>query len=249
MVEWLLRYCAARGLSCQLDPSFNVYIAKGELARGEFCPCVSAHLDTVHEPHPIQVIQEGDRLMALDQDHRRCGLGGDDKAGVFICLALLARLPVLKAAFLVAEEIGCQGSRACDEDFFADVGYVMEFDSPGDDILTYTCDGTQLFPDEGEFHDILLPILKAHGVINWQHHPYTDVSVLKRKFNFPCLNLPAGYFWMHSHEEYVLVPAVANSLALGVDLIDAFGHRHYHYAATDKPGMPAFNVRGLRTHG
>ena len=33
LVEWLLRYCAARGLSCQLDPSFNVYVAKGELAK------------------------------------------------------------------------------------------------------------------------------------------------------------------------------------------------------------------------
>jgi tripeptide aminopeptidase len=221
--------------------------ASEECARAEFYPCVSAHLDTVHEPQPIQVVQEGDRLWALDKDHRRTGLGGDDKAGIFICLQLIEKIAKIKAAFFVAEEIGCQGSRACNDQFFDDVGYVMAFDSPGDNILTYTCDGTQLFPDEGLFHDTMLPILKAHGVTDWQHHPYTDVSVLKRKFDFPCLNLPAGYFRMHSGEEYVLLTAVANGIALGKNLISAFGHRHYRYLATDKKGRPALNVSGLCT--
>jgi hypothetical protein len=54
----------------------------------------------------------------------------------------------------------------------------------------------------------MLPIRKAHGVTDWQHHPHTDAGVLKCKFDFPCLNLPAGYFCVHNDEEYVLLTAV-----------------------------------------
>jgi len=219
-----------------------------------YCPCLAAHMDTVHSPELVRIEKKNNRLIAIGQDEHQTGLGGDDKAGIYVCLELLNRLSGLKAAFFVAEEIGCQGSRVCDEQFFNDVGYVMEWDSPCDDIMTYTCDGTQLFPDEGEFHDTMLPIVKRFGVINWQHHPYTDVSVLRRKFDFPCLNLPPGYFRMHSAHEYVSVPAVENALNLGAMLIQELGHRYYLYEASVErdyghAGRPALPVSGLKTHG
>jgi putative aminopeptidase FrvX len=251
LIKWLIAYFKTKGWEWYEDKSHNLYVTKGTLVNGERYPCVAAHTDSVHEHEKVTIEEDGDRLIAISELGDQTGLGGDDKSGVYICLELLERLPVLKAAFFVCEEIGCVGSRACDPTFFHNVGYLMEFDSPCDDILTYTCDGTQLFPDSGRFHDILLPIVKAHGVTNWQHHPYTDVSVLKRKFGFPCLNLPAGYFRMHSTSEYVVVSAVSNGIKLGLNLIQAFGLEQYRYEAPERytTSRPALPVTGLMCHG
>ena len=249
MIAWLVRYFDARHIRCEVDAIGNVYVTKGV---SKSYPCVCAHTDSVHDPRQVRIVQKDDRLVAVDGDMRQCGLGGDDKSGIFICLELIERFSVLKAAFFVSEEIGCVGSRSCDEDFFADVGYVMEFDSPCDTIMTYCCDGTQLFPDEGTFADIMTPIVIARGVNHWQNHPFTDVSVLKRKFDFPCLNLPAGYFRMHSSDEYVSIKAVENAIELGSELREALGTQSYTFK-TKHPhrdnGKPRLPVTGLITHG
>lgn len=249
LVSWIIRHAARKGWSWNVDASFNVYLAKGQPAPDGCYPCLCAHTDSVHEVETLTVVERGERLIALDQDGNQTGLGGDDKAGVYIALQLLDRLDVAKAAFFVSEEIGCVGSRASDAAFFEDVGYVIQWDSPCNDIVTYTCDGTQLFPDSGEFHDILMKALESHGATNFQHHPYTDVSILKRRLEVPCLNLPAGYFRMHSRAEYVHVPSVANSVALGMELLRALGCRRFEYRSTDEPGEPAHPVGFLQTHG
>jgi hypothetical protein len=221
LTDWLMAYFNSRhDCAVRRDKMGNVYVTKGIQPP---YPCVCAHLDTVHPLTNYLIQEEGDTLYAVDWTEQRVGCGGDDKAGVYLCLRMLDRYPSLKAAFFVQEEIGCQGSRAADPQFFTDVGYVIEFDSPCDDILSFTCDGVRLFPLEGPFYEAVYPQLQKFGVLNWQHHPYTDVSILKRRFPFPCLNLPAGYFRMHSSLEYVQMAAVENTEQLAVSLIDALG--------------------------
>lgn len=251
MIAWLVRYFDKKNIPCYVDPTGNVYVTKGKIVNGERYPCVGAHTDSVHTPRTVEVVERNGRLIALDANKRQCGLGGDDKAGIYEALELIEHNDVIKGAFFVAEEIGCQGSREADDTFFEDVGYFMQFDSPCDDILTYTCDGTQLFPDTGAFIDLALPIFKKYGATNWQHHPFTDVSIIKRNYDFVCLNLPAGYFHMHSHQEYVLLKAVENAVNMGQALIDALGCRHFEYH--DDPrgpeGSPALKVTYLHCHG
>jgi tripeptide aminopeptidase len=253
MVGWLISYLTRCGYTYQVDPIGNIYVTKGV---ADVYPCLAAHTDSAHMPEEVTIVQMGDRLIALDQDSEQTGLGGDDKSGIFICLELLAKFDVVKVAFFVSEEIGCIGSKACvnsslGQEFFSDVGYVMEFDSPCDTILTYSCDGVQLFPDEGPFTSIFWPILKEYGVVNWQHHPYTDVAVLKRAFTFPCLNLPAGYFRMHSKHEYVSLCAVSYAIEFGSKLLTALGLTRYHFLAKESKysHSPLMEVTGLRTHG
>ena len=249
MIAWLMGHFHQRGVQCAVDPSGNVYVTKGRLNQGYY-PCVIAHTDSVHDPEPITIAQHGDKLIALDLDRRQTGLGGDDKAGIFICLQLLEQFTTIKAAYFVSEEIGCVGANACDPTFFQDVGYALEFDSPCQDITSYLCQGVQLFPDSGPFADQFVPLLSAHGVNRWQNHPFTDACVIKRRFPFPCPNLPAGYFRMHSRQEYVRVSAVANSLALGSRLITALGPERYEFIHDpNRPSNPAFPVTELRTHG
>ena len=69
------------------------------------------------------------------------GIGGDDKAGVFICLQLLEKFDVIKGFFPVAEETGCHGSRGANEEFFKDVGYAIQFDSTENDTMSLSLMG------------------------------------------------------------------------------------------------------------
>ena len=250
VIAFLLEYAKKQGIRAWRDNAGNVYFVKGELRDGEFYPCVCAHTDSVHSFRDGGLtIREHDGLVfALDKQNRPTGCGGDDKAGIFICLELFERCSVLKGAFFVSEEIGCVGSRHSDLRFFEDVGYVLEFDSPCNDIMTYTCDGTQLFEDEGQFIKMALPVLEAHGVTRWQRHPYTDVSVLKRRHPFSCMNLPAGYFRMHSSHEYVSLESVHNSINLGDALLRVLSLNRYVYARDDQGRSPLHEVTWLATH-
>jgi hypothetical protein len=248
MLEWLMEYFKATNCVARRDPRGNIYVTKGVAV---VYPCVAAHTDTVHEPTNVIIHEEGDRLFATDWTEEQVGCGGDDKSGIYLCLQMLEQLPICKAAFFVSEENGCHGSRHCLEEWFLSVGYVLEFDSPCDDILTFTCDGTQLFPTQGPFFEAIWPQLQKFGATNWQHHPYTDVSVLKRKFDFPCLNLPAGYFRMHSRQEYVQMSVVENSLNLGMALVEALGNKCYVFKAVTTNGYDVKTpvpVSFLKTH-
>ena len=209
----------------------NVFVTKGALRPGEFYPLVCAHTDSVHPTNPMEIVQDKAGLLhAVNPETReRVGCGGDDKAGVFICLELLASQPVLKAAFFWGEEVYCKGSHAARPEFFEDVGYCIEFDSPQCDIVSYSCDGVQLFEENGAFASVAVPIMDNHGMNRWQHHPYTDVAVLKRRFDFTCVNLPAGYYNMHSHREFVDMSDVENAVKAGNKLVGALGRKKYPF--------------------
>ena len=246
MIAWLQRHFAQRGIATEVDKIGNLLAVKGD--PGKPYPLVAAHTDSVHECRPITIIEDGERLIAHDRNGNQCGLGGDDKSGIFICLELIDRFDHIKGAFFVSEEIGCVGSLNAPARWFGDVGYALQFDSPCDDIVTYTCNGMRLFPDEGEFAEIALPLLEEFGCTNWQHHPYTDAMALKKRFDFVCMNLPAGYFNMHSSREYVVPEAVENSVQLGQALIGSLGTRHYAFKPEHSLGNPRHPVRGLITH-
>jgi putative aminopeptidase FrvX len=157
------------------------------------------------------------------------GIGGDDKAGVFICLQLLERFENIKAFFPVAEEIGCKGSSQANKEFFKDVGYAIQFDSTENDTMSLSLMGTQLFEYESDFFKKSKNIITEHGITEWKHHPYTDAMILSQNFNFACFNFAAGYYKYHTSEEYVVVEDVFNSTNLGESLIKELGENHYRY--------------------
>jgi hypothetical protein len=155
-------------------------------------------------------------------------------------------MPVLKAAFFVDEEIGCLGSRQADPAFFENVGYCIEFDSPNNDILSYSCDGWQLCREDGYLLRTAEPILNRYGVVKWQRHPYTDVAQLRRKFDFECLNLPCGYYHMHSDQEYVCIADAARAVELGKELITALVETRYTICRGQETTKPErLKVTGL----
>ncbi len=229
---------------CWSDAHNNLYIVKGQ---ADHYPCVAAHIDTVLPMKPVRIVEQNGILIGYDKDGHRAGIGGDDKAGVFICLELLERFDSLAVVLFAAEEIGCQGAYAAEAKFFDQVGYVLEFDCPASGLVSYTSGGVRLFQNDGEFIQRAFPVLREHGATNWQRHPFTDVMALRKRFTFSCLNLSAGYYHWHSNVEHLRLVDAAAAIELGAELIAALGGHRYDYdPRLPDAAEPLMEVTGLR---
>jgi tripeptide aminopeptidase len=252
VIKFLTRYAEEFDLICHRDQIGNVYMEKGQPNAGGHYPLVCAHTDSVHVPRPVKIVEENGLLRAVinvDFQPEPYGLGGDDKAGVFICLELLERQECLKAAFFMGEECFCIGSHAAEPEFFDDVGYCLEFDSPEGSIISFSSSNVQLFEENGAFDKIVKPLVEARMTPKWQNHPYTDVAILKSRFDFTCINLPAGYYYMHTSREYVKLSDVENAIGLGGEILDALGHKKYVLGSHRPAANPSRKVTGLVLEG
>jgi len=239
MIDFLISHFESKNYNFKVDELGNIYVTKGNVQNDEFFPCVVAHTDTVHKLDTINVMEEilpnsrGEDslcLKAYNDFDEPTGIGGDDKCGVFACLELLEKFDVIKAAFFVAEEVGCIGSNSSDDKFFQNVGYVIEFDAPGDYWVTEYCFGVKLYDRESEFFKTADAILNENLLSKPSYgvHPYTDVYALKKKYDFACINFSIGYHNYHTKNEYVCIEEVEAGIRAGEGLIKSFGKvKHY----------------------
>jgi tripeptide aminopeptidase len=237
LIEHVINYISSLpSVSYYQDELGSLYITKGDSST---YPCLVAHLDSVHDITEMEVMEEqlpnaqGDLKLALkayDKDEGLpTGIGGDDKAGVFICLQLLEKLDVCKVFLPIAEETGCNGSREADPEFFKNVGYAIQFDSTENDTMSKSLMGVKLYEEESKFFNSVKDIILEHGFTKWLNHPYTDTMMLKKKFNFPCLNFAAGYYRYHTKNEYVVVEDVQNAINLGLKVVHQLGNEKYQF--------------------
>ncbi len=240
MVEFLEKWLSDNNFEYYLDGMNNIYVTKQTDSDIEYFPCVVAHTDTVHNIDTINIMEmtlpneQGDlkpALKAFNDSGKPTGIGGDDKCGVYACLELLKELPNLKVAFFVSEETGCHGSRNADPKFFENVGYSIQFDAPGNLMVSEYCMGTKLFDRESVFFDKCDKVLTEgfEGRNEYQSHPYTDVYALKKKFDFSCINFAIGYYDYHTRNEYVVVEDVYNGIKTGKEMIESLGCNLYKY--------------------
>jgi hypothetical protein len=207
-----------------------------------------AHTDTVHTKIDKIVVKEeklirpntfgksfGDEkvdcLKAYTEDGSPTGIGGDDKCGIFICLELLKQLDKVKIGLFVSEETGCHGSSKCDENFLQDVGYITQYDAPGNHLISEICSGVRLFERDSEFFikslDIITTCFGNEMLI--QSHPYTDISQLKKKIDVSCINISCGYYNMHSNQEFISIDDVCRAIEVGKNMVNTLGYKKYEY--------------------
>jgi len=239
LVAFLVDYFDRKEVGLMKDDMGNLMVVKGEADFDGYFPCVVAHTDTVHsiDSDHIDIVEVyrpntcGDMELALTGQRpgtvEPMGCGGDDKAGVFVCLQLFEQFDNIKLFFPVAEETGCHGSKAVDSKWFDDVGYIIQFDSPTNNTMSRTLMGRTLYDDQDGFSSTVMGLITEHGITEHQAHPYTDVATLGERFELQCLNLAAGYYKMHQAEEYVIIDDVINAITLGTRLIDRLGERKY----------------------
>lgn len=227
--EYIINFLNEKGINIYVDKYGNVYATKGE---SEYYPCVVAHMDTVHKIKELNIQEDNYILTALDNNGKQTGIGGDNKAGVFVCLELLEHFDTIKAAFFVSEEVGCLGSYLSDPEFFKNVGYTLQFDAPYNNWVSHYSDGVKLFNISSDFFKKIHPVfesnLPGYKITNLGDHPYTDVSALKRLYNFSCVNYSVGYYNMHTNNEYVSIMDVDLCLNTAFQIIESLGNKLYY---------------------
>lgn len=153
-----------------------------------------AHLDTVHKSLPsiICYSKDGDYMMSPQ------GIGGDDRCGVYIILALLKKLPFQPyVVFTMGEEIGGIGAQAfttyiTNNNKIPELKYIVEFDRKGKkDCVFYECDN-QDFTDFVEGFGFT----RAYGT-------FSDISTIAPALGVAAVNLSSGYYNPHTNYEYV----------------------------------------------
>lgn len=240
MVTFIMIWAKRNGIDYHMDDYGNIYLTKGELAEGEFYPCVTAHLDTVQTKQTLYA-KAGAKLDVKTRDgsttHNNVGkheiyvdgfgIGGDDKAGVLLGLSMFNYVDKLKACFFLEEETGCQGSQHLDKDWFKNVGYVIGYDSPDLNRAAYRCSGTtlmnkQFFEDNG-----LAELCKKHGLDDFRSEPFTDVVQIRQKTEIICMNFGTGYYLCHTDSEYCVIEDMDAALDMGVEIIEKLGNVEY----------------------
>lgn len=240
LISYICKWLDDNDIEYYLDLHRNIYATKGNT--DEYYPCVVAHTDTVHNPlEAIEVVETqlpnylNENKLSLkgyNLEGNATGIGGDDKCGVYAALRMLKHIPVLKAAFFVSEENGCNGSRYSDDTFFSNVGYAIQYDSPEGNTTSETLMSEPLFNRKSIFGKTVVGLLDRNiPEMQYCSHPYTDVYCLKVKYEIECVNLPAAYYKYHTKNEYVVVDELFNNIKLGIKLIRKMGNNKYYFEA------------------
>ena len=235
MVTYIIMWCRQRGIRYDFDKKGNIYLTKGEIGEGEFYPCLTSHLDTVQDKQKSYA-EAGMRLPlkhTIDPTTKKhkvsidgMGIGADCRAGITICLAIMEKFDVIKAAFFLEEEIGMRGSKELDVEWFKNVGYVIGYDSPDLNRAAWKCSGYRLF-DKYFYEEHLEEICKKHGLTNFKDEPFTDVCQIRDKTNITCMNFGNGGYNAHSPSEYIILEDMDTACGMGIELVEHLGKNFY----------------------
>lgn len=235
MTEFLMDWGPKHGCRTRKDSKGNVYMVKGSAKHP--VGCVN-HTDTVHSDQAEMVsrkafkelVWEGDRVSAVNPlTGRRTGLGMDNQGGCAIALAVIERVPAIKAMFPVEEETGCRGTHASDyREFFKDCSFVFSNDSPDRNRATHYSSGTQLYSD-AFFDEFIGPVFKRHGVTDFRSEPWTDCRWVRLDVrgedgrNVEVINAGNGGRDAHRDSEYAVFSDVCAAEDMMADLCEAVG--------------------------
>jgi len=216
IIPQLMEYLNSLKFKIQIDQDEhgNIFVTKG---KKEFYPCLVSHLDDVHFYNKDkQVVRNGDYLLAF-AGSKQIGIGGDDKVGMAICLQALNDFKNIKIAFFIKEEVGCQGSNACNLQFFKDCMFIGQPDRKGNsDFINYS-NGIKLFDEE--FSDFIKPHLEKYNYKE-VNGVSTDVGALtKRNVGVATFNISCGYYNPHCFNEYVIISDVKKCYSLITTII------------------------------
>ena len=172
-------------------------------ARGNIPLMLVAHLDTVLKQPPHKDLIYYDSKQAVMWSP--CGLGVDDRAGVYSVLYLVQWCPTNRRPhilFTTGEEDGGIGASA----FLADypevkLKYIIELDRCGtDDCVFYDCDSDDFIEYVSSFG-----FTEDFGI-------FSDISILCPSWKICGVNLSIGYDYEHSTREMLSIRAMNRTI-------------------------------------
>ena len=164
------------------------------------------------------------------------GIGGDNKAGCAIALALIDSLPKCKAVFFVQEETGLVGSKQMDYNFLANVSLLITMDCWGR-IRTaneWRKNGAKMY-SRAFYEEVLKDVFDRHGVTVRDHRANTDICEMMMSCDLCCVDVSNGGYNPHSLDEYVCVEDAKAGYDLILDLCQHLDpHGAYHITKLER---------------
>lgn len=209
-----------------ITSEYTVQKQKGFLyAEGSTPLLLVAHLDTVHRALPETICYSADGAVMMSPQ----GIGGDDRAGVYMILRLIQSCHC-HVLFCEDEEPGGHGARAFTKSGIKpDVNYIVELDRMGsNDAVFYNCMNEQF-----EQHICSFGFQTAFG-------SFSDISILAPHLNLAAVNLSTGYYHAHQLGEYVRLDKVEKLISRVEKLLQTKTERfsYVQKPAARKPGEP-----------
>ncbi len=164
-------------------------------AKGSVPVMLVAHMDTVHAQPVKTICKSADGRIVMSPE----GIGGDDRAGVYMILQILKkhRCHVL---FTEDEETGAKGAREFAKSTITPkINYMVQLDRRGNnDAVFYSCDNKDFtaFVTGFDFKE--------------ETGSFSDISVVAPALGVAAVNISAGYYHEHSKHEYVDMWSVRN---------------------------------------
>ena len=198
MTIYVIDFCRKNNIPYYIDQNNNIICDKGAGLKPTFC----AHIDTVHYyENGYMVYLDNDKIRAHDNDNFFVGCGGDDKAGIWVCLQVLLKLDNVLCVFFSSEESGGEGSNNIDTTIFDNSKFVIGIDRYGNsDIINNYCGDKTT---SQEFETDIKPIRKIFGY-KYNSGYFTDaLNLFSRGIGIVCVNISCGYYEHHSDTENV----------------------------------------------
>ena len=167
-------------------------------APGEVPVMLIAHMDTVHRQLVEHICYTEDGTVMMSPE----GIGGDDRAGVYMILRILqdAKCHVL---FCEDEETGGQGARKFERsNIQPEVNYLIELDRRGgNDAVFYGCNNWDF-----------VRYICGFGFME-NRGSFSDISVVAPHLDVAAVNISAGYYNEHRQHEYVRLDQMEENIA------------------------------------
>ena len=213
MRDFIIHWLEERGIEYVQDRVGNILATKDTRTNkdgaDDTCPCVCAHMDEVHRNRKTDFVVEmdGDEIRGSSVEAKGPqGIGADDKNGIWVALRVMERVPYIKAAFFVSEEIGCIGSENVDLAFFDNCRCVIECDRRNGGDFIYEAKEIPLCTFE--FMEAMRPSDYGYKPVRGAS---TDVAMLRQRGLKCCAcNLSCGYYKPHDDEEFTRVSELHN---------------------------------------
>lgn len=240
MVTYLILWARKNNIEHKFDDYGNLYFIKGKPKDGEFYPCVTAHLDTVQNKAKAYVMTGAELELRTRKNTKGehevyingMGTGSDDKNAILIALHLFKKFDVLKGAFYLGEEIGCQGSTHMDESFFNDVSYVIGFDSPEKNRAAWRLLGNVKMFTADFYKKYMKPVCDKHGMTKFLSESVTDEAYITQKTGLTTMNFGNAGYNAHASNEYFNVEELDDVIAMGIELVETIPTNEQHKVKT-----------------
>lgn len=208
----------------------NMIIRKGDASAVH--PMYLAHMDQVHDYAPFMSLSiKNDVLSAADGNGKQCGVGGDDKCGIYLALEMLHRLPNVSCVFVRDEEVGCLGSGIVPLGWFDNAAFVIQADRNNRtfDIIRNT-NGMICASDDFMESLLALPVAAKHGE---EYGSVTDIGELSsRGLPVSCVNISSGYHNPHQATEIVRLSELGIACELALQAGIHYGNTVWHHTPT-----------------